>query len=647
MNADVRKVLVANRGEIVRRVFRTAREMGIATVAVFSDADENAPHVQEADEAVRLPGSAPAETYLDIAKILAAAKATGADAVHPGYGFLSENATFARECANAGITFIGPSPEAIAAMGSKIAAKQLMANAGVPILPGGVVNDGYTPSEGDFPLLVKAAFGGGGRGMRIVRDGGELTEALAAAQREAAAAFGDGTVFLERYVENPRHIEVQIFGDSHGNVLHLFERECSIQRRYQKVIEEAPSPVVDDDLRSRLCAAAVAAGRALDYVGAGTVEFVLDAAGNFFFLEVNTRLQVEHPVTELVTGLDLVELQFRVARGEALDLQPTLQGHAVEARLYAEDVAAGFVPASGQIDLFSVPLSPGVRVDSGYETGSVVPAFYDAMLAKVIARGDNRSQAAGRVADALAATRIHGVPTNRELLVAVLRHPEFLAGHTDTGFLERHPATELAAVSPDPLLPVAAALAAQAGRRAASPVQPAVPSGWRNVSTGLHRVRYAEGDRVTEVGYAFSRDGLELEIDGQPVDDVKLWRADDDRVELTASGIRRRFDVHRVGTTSYVDGPSSHAALAEVPRLPDPVALLTAGSLLAPLPGLVVRVLVAADDTVAAGQPMIVIEAMKMEHTITSPADGAVAELLVALGQQVETGQVLAVVNDA
>ena len=441
-------LLVANRGEIARRVFRTAKAMGISTVAVFSDADEHAPHVREADLAVRLPGNTPAETYLDVERILDAARRTGADAIHPGYGFLSENAAFARACAAAGITFVGPTPEAIEAMGSKIAAKELMARAGVPCLPGGVVRDGYSVPPGGFPVLVKASFGGGGRGMRVVRDESELQEALAAAEREAAAAFGDGTVFVERYVEDPRHIEVQIFGDTHGNVVHLYERECSIQRRYQKVIEEAPSPAVDDEQREKLGAAAVAAGKALGYVGAGTVEFVVDQAGDFFFLEVNTRLQVEHPVTEQITGLDLVELQLRVARGEALPPVPPITGHAVEARLYAEDVGAGFIPVSGRIDRFEVPAGEGIRVDAGYESGSTVSTFYDAMLAKVIATGDTRDQAVQRLADALDRAQVHGVTTNRSMLVRVLRHPEFLAGATDTGFLSRHSMTE-EVVEPD------------------------------------------------------------------------------------------------------------------------------------------------------------------------------------------------------
>jgi propionyl-CoA carboxylase alpha chain len=631
----VRKLLVANRGEIARRVFATARSMGIATVAVFSDPDHDAPHVADADEAVRLAGATPGETYLDGEAILAAAVRTGADAIHPGYGFLSENAGFARACAAAGITFVGPSPEAIEAMGSKIAAKELMAAAGVPVL-----------EDHGFPLLVKAAFGGGGRGMRIVRDADELDEALAAARREAAAAFGDGTVFTEHYVEDPRHIEVQIFGDTHGRVLHLFERECSIQRRYQKIIEEAPSPAVDAELRRRLCDAAVAAGRALDYVGAGTVEFVVDQAGQFFFLEVNTRLQVEHPVTEMVTGLDLVELQLRVARGEALDIEPELRGWAVEARLYAEDVAAGFVPTSGRLDRIALAGGEGVRVDSGYEDGSTVSTHYDAMLAKVIAWGETRTQAVGRLADALAASQIHGVPTNIGLLEAVLRHPEFAAGAIDTGFLVRHDAAKLGAVAPDPGAVVAAAVTDAARRRAEAGVQTSLPWGWANVGLGLARSSFVTGPDVVEVGYRFGRDGLAVELDGEPVDDVTLWHVDPTSVDLTLGGIRRRYRIHRVGDIVYVDGAAGSHRLECVERLPAPAETMVSGAMLAPLPGSVVRLECQPGHRVRRGQTVLVLEAMKMEHPVVSDRDGVVREVLVAVGDQVESGRLLAVVTD-
>jgi acetyl/propionyl-CoA carboxylase alpha subunit len=644
----VNKLLVANRGEIARRIFRTARSMGIATVAVFSDPDADAPHARDADEAVALPGSTPASTYLRIDRLLDAARRTGADAVHPGYGFLSENADFARACVDTGLTFVGPSPEAIEAMGSKIAAKALMAAAGVPVLPGGTISDGYRVPDGGYPVLVKAAFGGGGRGMRIVRSEPELAEAVASAEREAATAFGDGTVFVERYVEDPRHIEVQIFGDAHGEVVHLFERECSIQRRYQKIIEEAPSPAVDPTLRAALCDAAVAAGRALDYVGAGTVEFVVDRDGNFFFLEVNTRLQVEHPVTELVTGLDLVELQLRVARGERLELSPELHGHAIEARLYAEDVGAGFLPVSGRIDRLEVPARLGVRVDSGYESGSTVSTFYDAMLAKVIAHGDDRDQAGERLADALAAARVHGLPTNRDLLVGILRHPEFRAGRTDTGFLSRHEPATLAPQAFEPIHAVAAALAAHAERRDRASVQPAVPSGWRNVPTELQQASYSRADgETTTIGYAFRRHGLVVEVDGRASGLVQLWDASADHVELTVGGIRRRIDVHRVGSVVHVDGAGAASTLVELERLPAPDRDAVAGSMAAPLPGSVMRILVAAGDAVRAGQPLVVLEAMKMEHSVRSAHDGVVTDLLVRVGDQVDRGQSLIVVEES
>ena len=630
----VTKLLVANRGEIARRIFRTARAMGIASVAVFSDSDADAPHVAEADEAVHLVGLSPTDTYLSIEKVLAAAALTGADAVHPGYGFLSENAAFARACAAAGLTFIGPSPEAIDAMGSKIEAKKMMAAAGVPILG----------AEG-FPLLVKAAFGGGGRGMRIVRTEGELGEALASAEREAAAAFGDGTVFVERYVDNPRHIEVQIFGDTHGNVIHLFERECSIQRRYQKIVEEAPSPTVNASLRAALCEAAVQAGRALQYVGAGTVEFVLAPNGEFFFLEINTRLQVEHPVTEAVTGLDLVELQIRVARGEALTIQPSITGWAMEARLYAEDVAAGFVPVSGRIEYLSIPSGPGVRVDSGYETGSTVSTHFDAMLAKVIAVGDTRSQAIERLRQALADARIHGISTNRELLVKILAHEEYRAGTIDTGFLDRHPDLLQQSVAAAPIHAVVAALADQARRRAAAAVQPNVPSGWRNVAASLQFCEYATSQRTYRVGYGLLRSGLVVEVDGVALADAVLWSATADSIDITIACVRRRYTIGRSGSNRYVDGPDGSSVLTVVPRLPISAVASQPGSMLAPLPGSVVRVLAAPGDVVVAGQPIVVLEAMKMEHSVVSSHSGRLSELLVVVGQQVQGGDVLAVIE--
>jgi propionyl-CoA carboxylase alpha chain len=646
----IQKLLVANRGEIAARVMRTAHAMGIATVAVHSDPDADAPFVRLADEAVRLAGASPADTYLRGDLVVAAAQATGADAVHPGYGFLSENAGFARACAAAGLTFVGPSPDAIASMGSKLEAKALMEKAGVPVLPGATVTDDtdLAAVAGDigFPLLVKAAFGGGGRGMRVVEDPDALPAAVEGARREAASAFGDGTVFLERFLVDPRHVEVQILGDAHGEVVHLFERECSIQRRYQKIVEESPSPAVDDALRAELGAAAVAAGKAIGYTGAGTVEFVLDRHGRFFFLEVNTRLQVEHPVTELVTGLDLVALQLRVAEGEPLPPEVTgvtLSGHAVEARLYAEDVPAGFLPATGTLHRFRIPELQGVRVDSGVADGSVVGTHYDPMLAKVIAHGRTRTEAARTLARALQRAEIHGVTTNRDLLVEILREPEFLAGRTDTGYLTRH---DLGARAPGgPIHAAAAALAAQAGNRAAAPVLGGLPSGWRNVGGIPQRVAYTLGGETLDVSYAFRRSGLEVAVNGEPLP-VRLVDATPETVGLEVRGVRRVYAVHRVDRWSYVDGPDGSAALAEVPRFADPNAVAHAGSLLAPMPGGVVRVLATQGDAVSAGQALVVLEAMKMEHTVTAPVDGVVTEIAVVSGDQVDTGQVLAVVEE-
>jgi propionyl-CoA carboxylase alpha chain len=660
----INKLLIANRGEIAQRVMRTARSMGIATVAVFSDPDADMPFVREADEAVHLPGSTPADTYLNIPAILAAVAATGADAVHPGYGFLSEQAPFARACADAGVIFVGPTPEAIEAMGSKLAAKALMEQAGVPVLPGATVGAGDDViAAGEavgFPVLVKAAFGGGGRGMRVVHAPGDLADAVASAEREAASAFGDGTVFLERFVVDPRHIEVQIFGDTHGNVIHLFERECSIQRRYQKIIEEAPSPAVDAARRDALGNAAVAAAKALGYVGAGTVEFVMDQQGEFFFLEVNTRLQVEHPVTEMITGLDLVRMQLLVAQGEPLPddaVVATINGHSIEARLYAEDVAAGFLPASGPVDRLRVTLTDGVRVDAGFEDGSVVSTYYDAMLAKVIAWGPTRTDAARRLAEALATAQVHGVTTNRDLLVRVLRHPEFLAGTTDTGFLQRHDPVELSAPSADDsarrLHAVAAALAGQAERRASARVLSALPSGWRNVRSGLETTQFEDAGGVLAVGYAILgapnlgvQVVVELDGDRDTLTGIELLGASGELVELAVDGVRRRFATQHVGDTWYVDSLLGASAFHELPRFPLPEVHTAAGSLVAPMPGTVVRVEAEVGQRVEAGATIVVIEAMKMEHQIRAPHGGTVAELLVEVGTQVDTGEVLALVDE-
>ncbi|HET6812316.1 MAG TPA: biotin carboxylase N-terminal domain-containing protein [Acidimicrobiales bacterium] len=660
---ELRKLLVANRGEIALRIFRTAREMGLATVAVFSDPDRHAPHVRAADEAVALGGAAPAESYLRADALVDAALRSGADAVHPGYGFLAENAAFARACGEAGLTFVGPSPEVVEVMGSKLAARQLAEAHGVPVLPAadlsGVAADKVAAVAGEvgWPLLVKASAGGGGRGMRIVRQLDQLADAVAGARREAASAFGDDTVFVERYVEAPRHIEVQVFGDHPGNVVSLFERECSIQRRHQKIVEECPSPFLDAALRRRMGDAAVALARAVGYVGAGTVEFVVDASGEFWFLEMNTRLQVEHPVTEAVTGLDLVRLQLEVAAGlplPAAALEAAMAGHAIEVRLYAEDPAADWRPSAGRLHRFRVGDSGGasagdVRVDAGVEDGTVVGVDYDPMLAKVICHAPTRREAAARLAGVLQRAKLHGPVTNRDLLVAILRHPEFLAGGTDTAFLERHPPTTLVAPPARRELEVAAvaaALAEQADDRAGAPVLRAVPSGFRNNPSQLQTRRYEHAGEVIEVGYRVHRPAR-IEVDGREVPDLAVDTAGPELVELVDGGVLRRMRVQVVGADVFVDGPGRSLVLRAVPRFTEGEHEHVAGSLVAPMPGKVVRVEVAAGTEVAAGQVLAVIEAMKMEHQIVSPEAGVVSEVQVAVGDMVDVGQVVAVVDAA
>ncbi|NWJ72024.1 ATP-grasp domain-containing protein [Pseudonocardia sp. ICBG1122] len=654
----IHKLLVANRGEIAERIIRSARALDIVTVAVHSDPDADALFVEAADEAVRLPGAAPSETYLRADLIIEAARLTGADAVHPGYGFLSENADFARGCAAAGITFVGPPVEAIEAMGSKIAAKALMEKAGVPVLPGATVESDPTPDEVrelaggiGYPLLVKAAFGGGGRGMRIVRSADEVVDAVLGARREAASAFGDGTVFLERFVEDPRHVEVQIFGDTHGTVVHLFERECSIQRRYQKIVEEAPSPAVDEALRTQLGDAAVAAGAAIGYTGAGTVEFVMAQNGEFFFLEVNTRLQVEHPVTEEITGLDLVALQIAVAEGEPLPAEAVdavISGHAIEARLYAEDPTRDYLPGSGTLHRFTVPGLPGVRVDTGVRDGSVIGTNYDPMLAKVIAHGRTRTEAARRLARVLAEAEIHGLVTNRDLLVAILREPEFLAGRTDTGYLSRHEPAALVGAPDEHTLAVhalAAALAEQAGRRAAARVQRPVPTGWRNVRSAPQHAEYRLGDTDLDVTYLLVRDSVTASVNGATLADVAVLHASSDLVDLRVGGVRRSVRVHRVGDDVHVDSVLGSTTLTQRPRLPEPGTDAAPGSLLAPMPGTVLRVAAELGQQVEEGAVVVVFEAMKMEHSVRAPVAGTVVELGVQVGDTVDSGEVLAVIE--
>ncbi|MFG3108266.1 acetyl/propionyl/methylcrotonyl-CoA carboxylase subunit alpha [Streptomyces tendae] len=612
----IASVLVANRGEIACRVFRTCGELGIRTVAVHSDADENALHARVADATVRLPGATPAETYLRGEAIVKAALAAGADAVHPGYGFLSENADFARAVRDAGLVWIGPPPEAIEAMASKTRAKELLGIAPLTDV-----------TEADLPVLVKAAAGGGGRGMRVVRDLADLDAALTAARAEATSAFGDGEVFVEPYLENGRHVEVQILADTHGTVWALGTRDCSLQRRHQKVIEEAPAPGLPPGLAAELHDLAVRAARAVDYVGAGTVEFLVDD-GKAHFLEMNTRLQVEHPVTEAVFGIDLVALQLRIAEGHALETEPPrARGHAVEARLYAEDPASGWAPQTGRLHRLAVP--DGIRLDTGYTDGDDIGVHYDAMLAKAVAHAPTRAEAVRRLAGALERTAIHGPATNRDLLVRSLRHEEFTSGRMDTGFYDRHLA-DLTRSAPDPLAPLAAALAdarVNGGR---------FGGGWRNLPSQPQVKRYAMAGEEHEVRYHHTRTGLTAE-------GVRVVHADPERVVLETDGVRRRFDVARYGDQIHVNA----TRLTALPRFPDPTAQHVPGSLLAPMPGTVVRVAEGLTEgtTVHAGQPLLWLEAMKMEHRITAPVTGKLTALPVAPGRQVEVGALLAVVE--
>ncbi len=642
----ITSVLVANRGEIARRVFSTCRRLGIGTVAVYTDPDAGSPHVAEADARVRI------DSYLDGPELIEAALCAGADAVHPGYGFLSENAGFARAVNDAGLRWIGPPPAAVEAMGSKIEAKKLMAAAGVPVL---AELDAAEVTQEQLPVLVKASAGGGGRGMRVVETLAELAEQVLAAQREAQSFFGDPTVFCERYLPRGRHIEVQVMADLHGTVWAVGERECSIQRRHQKIVEEAPSPLVQriPAMRERLFTAARLAATAVGYTGAGTVEFLADEDGEFFFLEMNTRLQVEHPVTELTTGLDLVELQLGVADGEALPATPPqTTGHSIEARLYAEDPARSWQPQAGQIHHFDVPgtathFGPltqiGIRLDSGVIDGSEVSIHYDPMLAKVISFAPTRSRAVQVLADTLARTRVHGLRTNRDLLVNVLRHPGFLAGDIDTAFFDTHGLDRLAAPLAGErevrLAVIAAAVAAAAHNRATAGVMAHFPSGWRNVISADQRRVFRDADGTEHrVSYRVTRTGTSLPEDAG----IIVVSATPDRVNLEHEAVMTSFMVSRYGENVYVDSPLGSVSFTSVPRFPVPGSEIRQGSLLAPMPGSVIRLGADLGDTVAAGQPLIWLEAMKMEHTITAPAGGVLTQICVAVGQQVEVGAVLA-----
>jgi len=662
------KVLVANRGEIACRVMRTCHELGLSTVAVYSDADAKSPHVRLADEAVRLGPAPVRESYLNLEAVLAAAHRTGAQAIHPGYGFLSENPDFAEAVADAGLVFIGPRAETIRAMGSKAGARALMARHGVPVVPGysglDQSDEALIEAVADigFPVLIKASAGGGGKGMSIVRRVDEMPSALAQARRVAGAAFGDSTLLLERYVESPRHVEVQIFGDRHGNAMHLFERECSIQRRFQKIIEESPSPApaLTPAIRAALCEAGVTAARAMGYEGAGTVEFLLDAQGCFYFLEVNTRLQVEHPVTELVTGLDLVRLQVLVAMGAKLpELVPEVRrtGHAIEARLYAEDPAGDFLPATGRLLEWTPPEGAGIRVDAGVAQGSVVGIDYDPLLAKLVAWGPTRAEAVLRLGGALRRLGVQGVTTNRTFLRAVLAHPAFAAGDTNTHFIADHFPVEARAAVPSAaqveFAAIAAALTDATERIDRGGVTPAVRPGFRLDDAVAQWVEYSGPSGPVRVEYQAKARGhfraragavpgglgpfrdarLEQDVDGG-----HSWR-------LSVDGHGQRVVVLPDGPTRCVRGAELQVRLVEQPRFPDLDRAARAGGCEAPMPGRVVAVLVEVGDRVAPGQPLVILEAMKMEQTLTAGVEAVVLAVRIAPGDRVEAGAVLVTVG--
>ncbi|MEU0875824.1 acetyl/propionyl/methylcrotonyl-CoA carboxylase subunit alpha [Nocardia brasiliensis] len=646
-------VLVANRGEIAVRVMRTLRAMGIRSVAVYSDADADARHVHEADTAVRLGPAAARDSYLAIDRVVDAAVRTGAQAVHPGYGFLSENAAFAAALAQAGIVFLGPPAHAIEVMGDKIAAKNTVSAFNVPVVPG-IARPGLTDAdlieaatEIGYPVLVKPSAGGGGKGMRLVEEPAHLPDALVSARREAASAFGDDTLFLERFVTRPRHIEVQVLADQFGNVLHLGERECSLQRRHQKVIEEAPSPLLDAATRARIGAAACNTARSVDYVGAGTVEFIVsaDRPDEFFFMEMNTRLQVEHPVTELVTGVDLVECQVRVAAGQKLSVEQDeirMIGHAIEARVYAEDPARGFLPTGGTVLDLSEPEGAGVRVDSGLRTGTVVGSDYDPMLSKVIAHGADRGAAIAKLDRALGDIVLLGVTSNIEFLRFLLADPDVAAGQLDTGLLDRRVADFHAATAGDELF-LAAAAYRWLGRWPSGPSDPwQVPSGWRIGTAAPTSIRLAAGDRTEHV-YLRGRPGAATGRVGEG-ESVSLTAAFADSVlTLTVAGVRHEYRVAEQDGQLWLAGPTGVAVLREVAEASVRGGAEQVGDaeIRSPMPGSVIAVPVTTGATVAAGAPVVIVEAMKMEHSLTAPVAGTV-EILVAPGTQVRLDQPLA-----
>jgi acetyl-CoA/propionyl-CoA carboxylase biotin carboxyl carrier protein len=654
-------VLVANRGEIAVRVIRTLREMGIRSVAVHSDADAGALHTRLADVAVPIGPAPAAQSYLSIERVLEAAERTGAQAIHPGYGFLSENVEFARACEKAGIVFIGPPIAAIEAMADKIRAKQTVMAAGVPVVPGRTepgMDDAQVTDAAvavGFPVLLKPSAGGGGKGMRVVRAKGELPEAIAAARREARNSFGDDTLLVERYVGNSRHIEVQVLGDSHGNVIHLGERECSLQRRHQKVIEEAPSPLLDTASRASMGRAAVDAAKAVGYTGAGTVEFIVDAdrPRDFFFLEMNTRLQVEHPVTELITGMDLVEQQIRIAAGGRLPIDQsdvTLDGHAIEARLYAEDPARGFLPQAGTVLGLVEPSGPGIRVDSSLAVGTVVGSDYDPMLAKVIAWAPTRETARARLVGALGHTAVLGVTTNAAFLRALLNDADVVAGKLDTGLIERRGEDLTLPEPPPPHVYAAAGLALLIESEPAGGVVDRwdVPDGWRlGEPAWTVRMLQAAGGEPVQVRLRGRSDAAEVQVgDGEAVA-ARAFR-DGDLITVSLDGLTMSYYLVHEGGTVWLAADGRVTALREQERLTAHAEGASSGGVVSsPMPGTVTVVQVSVGDEVAAGTPLLVVEAMKMEHVLTAPVAGTVTVLDVTAGQTVGLDERVAVVTPA
>jgi len=656
--SKITKVLVANRGEIAVRVIRTARDLGYRTVAVYSEADAGALHVQEADQAVCIGPAAVGESYLVADKILAAAKQTGADAIHPGYGFLSENAAFSEACEAQGITFIGPRSEAINLMGSKRLSKIAMIEADVPCIPG--YQDADQSDETllakaeaiGFPLMVKASAGGGGRGMRLVFEQSELAEAIRTARSEAESAFGSGELILERAVIEPRHIEIQVFADEHGNAVYLGERDCSIQRRHQKVVEEAPSPFVDPELRQRMGEAAVNAAKACNYRGAGTVEFLVDADKNFYFLEMNTRLQVEHPVTELITGLDLVAWQLKVAAGETLPLtqeQVELKGHAVEVRLYAEDPRNNFMPQTGQVRLWDYPERAGIRMDHGIQTGQEVSPFYDPMIAKVIAYGDNRSEAIRRLASAVQDTQLLGMNNNKLFLQNVLRHEVFGAGEATTAFIEQHFSSD---VSMDQKEPSAATLARAAMLYFQCSIEGSQDAKfhWGRSTPQSYAYKLAFDGKANTVNLSESEHQFEISVVKDGADEgstsLQFVSHDENSCVFIENGVRETLSFAFDNNTLYLDDGTGHFILENVTQQPAAAAGgAGSGQVKASMDGAIVDVLVKEGDTVEAGQTLVVLEAMKMEHPLKAGISGTVTAISCEAGQQVKSKQLLVTVE--